>query len=111
MRRDSSLTIQCIEKLAKHGAKWQPKERYRHSQFRRALYRVEKWRALDVLNKLLAAEAFGDGAFRELMSTPKIRELLSNGYRNTDKIPEAAGLVGRGDRCRKSGRAFHRRSD
>jgi hypothetical protein len=63
MRRDSSPTIQCIEKLAKHGARWQPKERYRYS-LRRALCRVEKWRALDVLNKPLAAEAFGDGVFR-----------------------------------------------
>jgi hypothetical protein len=92
MRRDPTATIQCIEKLATRGAKWQPNERYRFIHFRRALYWTDKWRALDILEKLLAAEVFGDGVLRELMSTPKMKELLSQGCRNTNRIREAAGL-------------------
>ncbi|MGA8656376.1 MAG: hypothetical protein WB586_09520 [Chthoniobacterales bacterium] len=89
MRSDPSSAIQCIEKLAARGAKWQPKERYRFRHFRRASYRADKWRAIDIFEKLLATDVFGDGFFRELMSTPKMKELFSQGYRYTDRIPEA----------------------
>jgi hypothetical protein len=41
------------------------------------------------------------------MPTPKMKELLSRGYRNTDRIPEAAGLVKRASRPKKPGRKFH----
>jgi hypothetical protein len=55
------------------------------------LFKTEKWKALDVLEKLVDVHAFGDGVLRELMSTSNIKELVSQGCRNTDKIREAAG--------------------
>jgi ribose/xylose/arabinose/galactoside ABC-type transport system permease subunit len=35
------------------------------------LCQADRWQALDVLDKLVAAEAFGDGVLHELLSTPK----------------------------------------
>jgi hypothetical protein len=93
MRRDPGPTIQCIERLAKGGARWQPKEDYKYRSFRKALYRTEKWKALDILDKLLGAEVSGDGVFRKLMSTPKMKDLLSHGYGNADRLRKAAGLI------------------
>ena len=94
-------------KLAKRGARWQPKEHYQYRQFRKGLYTTDKWQAFDILEKLLAADVFGDGVLREVMHTPKMKELLSRGYRNTDRIREAAGLVKRASRPKKPGRKFH----
>jgi hypothetical protein len=86
MRSDPRPTIQSIELLAKRGAGWQPKERYRYSQLRKALCKADRRQALDILDKLLAAAAFGYDVLRELMSTRKIKELLASGYGNGDRI-------------------------
>jgi hypothetical protein len=47
--------------------------------------------AINILNNLIAMQVFGEDVLRQLISTPKMKELLSRGYGKDDGILEAAG--------------------
>ena len=74
--------------MAKCGARWQPKEQYAYRQFRKVLCEADRRWALDTLDKIVAVAAFGDGVLRELLSTPKMRELLPGGDSNSGESGE-----------------------
>ena len=86
---DPAKTISCIEKLASAGASWQP-DRYHYTQFRKALGETDAFQAVDLLNRLLKADVFGKGVFPEMMSTPKMRELLKLELPGIDFLRKAA---------------------
>ena len=91
MRRDPTPTIQCIESWRSAVLDGSRRNAIDTTDFASSLRQISG-RRVDILDKVLATQAFVDGVLRELMATPKMKELLSRGYRNTDRIRKAAGL-------------------
>jgi hypothetical protein len=68
--------IACIELLAKHGARWAPTERSRLNHLRKALFKIDRYKAINVIENLLAADAFETAVFPTLVATPKMKDYL-----------------------------------
>jgi len=78
--------VACIELLAKHGAKWTPSSRTSYDRLRAALRKIERYKAISILERFVALNVFGPGTFRILMATPKMKDFLV-----TDTLRLAAG--------------------
>lgn len=78
--------VACIVFLAKHGARWSPTDRSRLNHLRKALAKIDRYKAIGILEIFLAASVFGPGVFRILMATPTMKDLLAN-----DTLRKAAG--------------------
>ena len=79
--RPSALdqAVTCIVLLARRGARWIPTDRSRLNHLRKVLGQIDRSKAIDILEKFLAADVFGPGVFCTLISTPKMNELLTDG--------------------------------
>ncbi len=69
--------VASIELLAKRGARWAPTSGTRYNLLRAALRKIDRYKAISLLEKFVAMDLFGPGTFRTLMSTPKMEDLLS----------------------------------
>lgn len=97
-RLDLDKLISCIEKLARRGAKWCPSEKSDYDTFRAALRKLEPYKAMSVLEHFLKIDLFGPGAFRVLISTPRMKDMLG-----TDVLRAAAGCKIRERRQKRIG--------
>jgi hypothetical protein len=101
--RDYSGTdgaLPCIEILAANGARWHPNDPYRISCFRRALAKAPPYDAIRYLERIIKAGAIEQPLFKELMRTPRMKEILKQTYPGVIKLREYAGHTG--SRSRKN---------
>ena len=100
-RSDQDNPIKCIEMLAKRGAVWCPSEKSDYKKLRAVLRKMDRYKAMTVLENFLKIGLFGPSTFRVLMSTPTMKDLLA-----TDFLRSAAGLqVRESKRMRKNRRS------
>lgn len=98
-RREKALAT--IEILAAAGARWSPVDSRLISSFRRALGRAERFDAIRSLKRIVAAQAVEREVFRDLMRTPKMRNLLQDGFiGDTAALKRYAGLTEKPKRSR-----------
>lgn len=89
--------LACIDVLAKAGARWNPNDARGFSSFRRALGRADSSTAIRVLKRLVDARAVEEGAFHDLMRTPKMKALLESGWvGDTAALKRYAGFAEKG---------------
>ena len=101
--RDYSRTeaaLRCIEILAVNGARWQPHDPYRISCLRRALVKAPAHDSIQHLVRIINAGAIEQEMFKELMRTPRMKEILKQTYPGVIKLREYAGFAG--SRSRKN---------
>jgi hypothetical protein len=101
--RDYSRTdaaLRCIEILAANGARWHPTDPYRVSCFRRAIAKAPAYDAIRHLERIIKAGAIEQPVFKELMRTPRMKEILKQTYPGVIKLREYAGYTG--SRSRKN---------
>jgi hypothetical protein len=83
--------------LAKAGSRWNPNDARAFNSFRRALGRADRSTAIRVLKRLVDARAVEEGAFRELMPTPKMKALLESGWgERHSRAEQYAGFAEKG---------------
>ena len=101
--RDYSRTeaaLRCIEILAANGARWHPDDPYRISCFRRAIAKAPAYDAIRHLERIIKAGAIEPEMFKDLMRTPRMKEILKQTYSGVIKLREYAGYSG--SRSRKN---------
>jgi ankyrin repeat protein len=89
----SIVDILCL--MASKGAKWYPSDDgdgYRG--FRRALAKANPTDSIDALTKLVRAGFFTEAIFKELVSTPRMKELLNSGLSGVVQLRQFAGFDG-----------------
>jgi hypothetical protein len=91
-RRDPKPIVECLCLLASKGMKWTPTESCEYRYLRKGLARAQPSDALDVLNRLVSAGLFAEAVFKELVSTPRMRELLGPGRYGASALREFAGF-------------------
>lgn len=101
--RDYSRTdaaLRCIEILAANGARWHPNDPYRISCFRRAIAKAPAYDAIRHLERIIKTGAIEQPFFRDLMRTPRMKEILKQTYPGVIRIREYADYSG--SRSRKN---------
>lgn len=84
--------LKCIAVLAQHGARWNPPEIYEWSGLRRALGKTDDYRAIQTLKRLIDTGAIEQAVFAKLMSTPKMKEILSSSSPGVFALRKLAGF-------------------
>jgi len=84
------LEILCL--FAKRGARWTLPEGESFRSIRTSLGKAKPDRAIEVLNKLMDAGLFELDVFKDLMSSPRMKELLQLGRPGVVKLRKLAGL-------------------
>jgi hypothetical protein len=92
--------LRCMEILAVHGARWWPKTSYAISCFRRAITKAPAYDAIRYLLRIMNAGAIEQPLFREVMRTPRMKEILKQTFPGVIKLREYAGYTG--SRSRKN---------
>ena len=90
-RRENAL--RSIEILAANGARWRPSDSYHRSCLRRALTKVSAYDAIQHLRQITKAGAIEQPVFQDLMRTPRMREILGQGYPGAIALREYAGIA------------------
>jgi hypothetical protein len=101
--RDYSRTeaaLRCIEILAANGARWDPTDPYRITCFRRAIAKAPAYDSIRHLERIIKAGAIEQEMFKDLMRTPRMKEILEQTYPGVIKLREYAGFAG--SRSRKN---------
>jgi hypothetical protein len=91
-RRDPKTIVDCLCLLASKGMKWEPAESCDYRYLRKGLAKAQAPQAIDVLNRLVRAGLFTEAVFKELVSTPRMRELLGPGHHGASTLREFAGF-------------------
>jgi len=91
-RRDPRALTDILCLFAAKGARWNPPDKYRYRCFRKGLARANPEEAIEVLRKLVRAGFFSEATFKELVSTPRMRQLLSSGRYGVAQLREFAGF-------------------
>jgi len=90
--RDPKIIVDCLCLLASKGIKWKPAESCDYRYLRKGLARAQASQAIEVLTRLVRAGLFTEAVFKELVSTPRMRELLSPGHYGASTLREFAGF-------------------
>jgi hypothetical protein len=98
---DYHVITDILGMMAAKGAKWQPRERDNFRNFRTALARANPSDAINTLEKLLQCGFLTEEIFRELMATPRMKELLGVGRPGVIHLRKLAGFA---DPARPRGR-------
>lgn len=91
-RRDPMPIVDCLCLLAAKGMKWLPKESHDFRYLRKGLSRAQSSVAVDVLSRLVRAGLFTEEVFKELVSTPRMREVVGPGHYGASELREFAGF-------------------
>jgi hypothetical protein len=102
MGRDWSRTemaLRCMEILAAMGARWAPRDPYRVSCLRRSLAKSASHEAIRHLCRIVKSGIIEQSMFKDLMRTPKMKEILKQPYPGVTELRRYAGTgPGRGGR-------------
>jgi hypothetical protein len=93
-RPDDVLT--CLELTAQYGGRWNSADKYGMSRLRRSLSAACKrngHQSIAVLRRLAKSGVMETSTFRELMKTPRMREVLSSHYSGVVELRELAGHI------------------
>lgn len=92
--RRADDVVACLELAAKYGGRWKNPDKYRLSCLRRSISKACKgydYQAISVLRRLAKSEIMEPDTFRELMRTPRMREVLESQTSGTDELRRFAG--------------------
>ncbi len=96
----TEAALRCIEILAANGVRRHPNDPYRISCFRRAIAKAPAYDAISHLERIIKASAIEQPFFKDLMCTPRMKEILKQTYPGVIKLREYAGYSG--SRSRKN---------
>ena len=97
-RHDHRSVVDVLCLLAEKGARWLPNGDFRY--FRSALGHAEPAVAIEVLSKLIDSKLITQSVFTNLMSAPRMREILSSGRPGAPRLRDYAGMSITRDRSR-----------
>lgn len=84
-------TLKCIELAASRGGRWTPEMMGKHCRVRRALGKTSPYQAVDILGRLIDCGALEEDGIKKLMSTPKMKALLSSDTMGIKRLRKAVG--------------------
>jgi hypothetical protein len=96
--RSPEGALQCVLIAGRRGGRWCPDNGYDRTSLRRSLAKAEPHRAISYLNQMIDAGVFTREVFRELMNTPRMRELLATSASGALRVREFAGVPSKGGR-------------
>ena len=96
--RRPETAFRCLEIAAQRGGRWRPRDSHDFRYLRTALAKASSYSVVEWLRKLLAAGVFEEGAFQELMRTPRMKEILNQGAPGSVALRQAAGYGNDGSR-------------
>jgi hypothetical protein len=97
MGRDWSRTeaaLRCMEILAANGARWAPQDPYRVSCLRRTLAKTAPYDAIRHLGRIVKSGIVEQSVFKDLMRTPKMKQILKESYQGVCELRCLAGQTG-----------------
>lgn len=68
--------LRCMQILGSNGVHWSVPDKYRLFRLRRTLTRLPPYQALRYLQRIAGSKIMDQTVFKELMRTPKMREIL-----------------------------------
>ena len=89
MGRDWSRTeaaLRCMEILAANGARWAPQDPYRVRCLRRSLGKTAPYDAIRHLGRIVKSGVIEQSMFKDLMRTPKMKEILKQPYSGVTEL-------------------------
>ena len=99
-RRDHRTITEILCLLASKGARWNPLERFAISGLRRALAKADPSAAIETLVQLVKSGVFTEAVFTNLVSTPRMKELLKTQRPGVVMLRDFAGLEVKGKRMK-----------
>ena len=93
-RRDFRPLVEVLFIFAAKGVRWNPRDKHCYRDLRKGLSRAGSADTIEVLSKLVRAGFFTQPVFKELVSTPRMKELLSPGSYGATPLREFAGFAG-----------------
>lgn len=88
---DHGKYLEILKLFASKGGRWNPSNSYEFRGFRTALAAANPGRSVYVLFELMKMGIFEKDIFRELVHTPRMRNLLNSGFAGTVILREFAG--------------------
>jgi hypothetical protein len=85
--------LEIFGMMAARGARWRPRQSEDYRSFRKDLAKANPSAAIDTLEKLMQCGFVDAQAFKELMSTPPMRELLCINRPGVIRLREMAGFA------------------
>ena len=83
--------VKCLELAGATGGRWRPSDKAELTYFRRAIVHATPYSAISYLKRIIDAGVIEQGVFRELMSSQRMRELLTSGVPRAALLREFAG--------------------
>jgi hypothetical protein len=90
-RRTPEVSTKCLELAAERGGRWQPEDDHDYSNIRRHLTKAPAYEVVPLLFRLWQAGVFTPDVFKELMRTPRMKDLLLGGGTQAAELREVAG--------------------
>lgn len=90
--RSPEATITCLELAAERGGRWRPQTSYDQRTLRRSLTQASPYSSIQYLDRMVKAGIFTQEVFRELMNTPRMRQLLATSASGAVALREFASL-------------------
>jgi hypothetical protein len=92
-RGEPDRVLDCLEMAAERGGRWRPSKDEGLSSLRRAIskyFTTSEWQTISTLKRLVRSGAIEQETFRELMRTPRMREVLKC---SSSGVEELRGLA------------------
>ncbi len=106
--RSPEVPLACLELAAARGGRWQPQSPDDYRTLRRSLMQASPYTSIQFLNRLVKAEVFTGDVFKELMKTPRMRELLQTTAPGSVALRQLAAVVPARKRMTRSDRRCER---
>lgn len=93
---DPDRVLTCLEMATERGGRWKPDKDDDLSSLRRAIskyFKTSEWQTISVLRRLAKSGALEKDAFRDLMRTPRMREVLQSSHAGVEEIRRFADFT------------------